>query len=674
MITSKEFFINMKLHEIPTEDSRDFFDFWDNERNKCLAGVNVNGVFINPFLYWHLNFWNLEIDYKEMVLGRERTVQKFTHPILRDNDWLITNAIYEAEQAKKGLCILGSRRLGKTSVEASYLAYGATMDRGSQNVLAGLNSDDIALVAGACDKGLRALPDYFRFDTRVDDNWKKQVTLGVKDKSGKRIPWSSILIRNLDYGENPEAIAGTKPRKLVIDEIGKGPWLEGFLAAIPGFTSSTGGWACSPLVFGTSGDMDSYKDAQTAFLEPHSFNFLELKNEETGKTHGLFLGHKYRYDAKKQSTLAEFLGKEGEELEQIRMDVSDLELADKITDAGLERAKKSNDSKAYLKERMYFPKTIEDMFLSVSDNDFPIEAINEHLQWMEANDVRGTAIELFKDSSGVVKHKFSEKLPILNFPHKKDDNLDAPIMVYEFPIDTDLDYLYVAGIDPYNQSQAAYSDSLASVYIYKRTVDVLGESFQNMIVASYTARPPDIKTWYETVDMLMEFYNATAMVENENPGFIQYMDQKNEGYRLADGMSFVREISPNTTLERPKGLPATIPVIKFSMEQLVGYTKEMVVPYAKDGVPVKKLGVTRILDPMLLAEMKKYDGKDKKINTDRIVAARIALVYAHFLDKFFPTIGMKSEQKEKPNPFKPSKMKSKSPFISTKNPFINMKY
>ena len=60
------------------------------------------------------------------------------------------------------------------------------------------------------------LPEAWRWQ-RIEDNWKNQVTFGVKAKDGTRIPFSSILIRNLDEGNNEEAIAGTKPRKLLIE-------------------------------------------------------------------------------------------------------------------------------------------------------------------------------------------------------------------------------------------------------------------------------------------------------------------------------------------------------------------------------------------------------------------------------------------------------------------------
>jgi hypothetical protein len=54
---------------------------------------------------------------------------------------------------------------------------------------------------------------------RVEDNWKQQVTLWIKTRVGERIPLSQILIRNLEEGNNEKAITGTKPRKLIINEI-----------------------------------------------------------------------------------------------------------------------------------------------------------------------------------------------------------------------------------------------------------------------------------------------------------------------------------------------------------------------------------------------------------------------------------------------------------------------
>ena len=63
------------------------------------------------------------------------------------------------------------------------------------------------------------------------------------------------------------------------------------------------------------------------------------------------------------------------------------------------------------------------------------------------------------------------------------------MVIYEFPIESPPYGLYVAGVDPYRQGQSKYSDSLGSVYIYKRMHDLTGEKYQDMFVASYCARP-----------------------------------------------------------------------------------------------------------------------------------------------------------------------------------------
>ena len=34
-----------------------------------------------------------------------------------------------------------------------------------------------------------------------------------------------------------------------------------------------------------------------------------------------------------------------------------------------------------------------------------------------------------------ITHRFTDKLPITNFPLKTDDSKDAPVVIYEFPIE-----------------------------------------------------------------------------------------------------------------------------------------------------------------------------------------------------------------------------------------------
>jgi hypothetical protein len=89
---------------------------------------------------------------------------------------------------------------------------------------------------------------------------------------------------------------------------------------------------------------------------------------------------------------------------------------------------------------------------------------------------------LYDDGDGV-KHSFTDKLPITNFPLKTGDSKDAPVVIYEFPMEDPPYGLYTAGVDPYRQGKSAYSSSLGAVYIYKRMHSITGEAYQDMFVA-----------------------------------------------------------------------------------------------------------------------------------------------------------------------------------------------
>ena len=187
ILTSNELLLNMK--RTPAEDSQEFSAFWKLEKDKCKNGITIDGIYISGFLYYHLNFFKCQLD----VLENGRIIRKLANPYLRDNEWIIDNYIRQAEEAKKGLCILGSRRLAKSVFEASYTTHRSTFFKGTQNVISGLNEPDIKVIADLCEEALGNLPKAFKHG-RIEDNWKKQVTFGKKTASGERIPWSSIPV------------------------------------------------------------------------------------------------------------------------------------------------------------------------------------------------------------------------------------------------------------------------------------------------------------------------------------------------------------------------------------------------------------------------------------------------------------------------------------------------
>jgi hypothetical protein len=580
----------------------------------------------------------------DVIDERGRISQKYNNPLLRDDEWLVTTEIDRAQKEKKGLVILGIRRFAKSVLEASYIGWGATFDENSQNIIAGLNAPDIKLITDKLDKGLNFIPEAWRWQ-RIEDNWKNQVTLGIKTRAGERIPFSQILIRNLDEGNNEEAIAGTKPRKLIIDEIGKGNFLRGFQAAVPGFTTPYG-WGCSPILTGTGGDMKKFMDAKTLMFDVDNFNFLSYDNSpDSRRVHGLFISYKYRMEAKLPSSLGVHVNApQGDDLYNVPMLISDDTRAKEITITNLERLKKAGDRIAYLKEKMYYPLEVDDIFLNEDTNIFDIEAAKRQKTRLHNNEKTGTPVILFSDGERIA-HEFTDKQPITNFPLKNSDMKDAPVVIYEFPIESPPYGLYVAGVDPYRQGKSAYSSSLGAVYVYKRMHDLTGEKYQDMFVASYVARPDKKEQWEEQARLLIKYYNARTLCENDDISFIEYMKAKGDAHYLEKQPQWLMEVVPNTTVKREYGVHrSSQKVIDYLHNCLKKYMEEVIHKETDDeGNVIKEVtGVSKMFDPLLLEEIIQYNDEG---NFDRIVAAELAIAQALKMDPIMGKVGGSGDER-----------------------------
>ena len=630
MITSSEFLINVK--ELPDITSEEYAAFWENEDKKITEGVTINGIYFSPFIYWHLNYSSIYVD----TLVGKRTIRKLDRPQFWDTYLEVDNVFQRAENhedGKKGVVLVGSRRISKTVLTSSYIAHKAITQPSSDNLISALNQPDLNNTTQAVDLILRNLPEYFRFP-RIEDDWKRQVTLGFKDKkTNARNEYSKIHVRNFDEGNNTEAAAGLTLSSFMLEEAGKGNMLNALAATVPCFDSPYG-WRCSPIVIGTSGDMTKAGDLEELFSNPEAYNFLAVEANETGKSYGLFVpGTSSLKVPKDPQPLGLYLGaSEPSELDDITIWVSDKEKGREMILKSREQTKKSSGLEAYLKEVMYYPLNHEECFLELSQNIFPVDILQEQLQKITAQDIQPDVVELYQASDGKVKHKFTEKKAVSNFPTKPSDDLEGCVQVWEYPL-SDAPYgLYTGGTDPYKQSQAHYSTSLGSTYVYKRVHDLSGEGWQNIIVAAYTGRPKKIEQWYETTKNLLKYYNAKTLCENMDYGFIQHCVDKNEGSRLLERTpTFLTDIHPNSTVNMDFGIHMTKDIKNYLLSNIIEYLTEVieVVRDEHGNVVTEKLGVTRILDPLLLKELLKFT---PKLNVDRVVSFGLALSMAKSLN------------------------------------------
>lgn len=642
-IKSTEFFKNMK--SLPPPGTKEFSDLIKWEEEKIKGGVTINGVFFSGWLYWHLNHWWIRIDETDKH-GNDVRISSL--PELRDNEWIRAEVLEACKNNREGYMEVGGRQGGKSEMEASYYGMNATLYENTQNVIVCGNDNDLSLLKDKVDFGMKNLWSGIAIP-RLDKTWRSnQIRLGYKKPNGEDAIWSYLVIRNAKDGNVTEVAAGTTAKSFIMDEIGKYPFSSTFKAAEPAFKGKNG-WRAVPILVGTGGSFDRGQDAENFFFNPRANNFHAIPDPITGKETGLFLSGIYRQDCKVKMSLADWLTKERDitipknsDLHNIIINAADKELAKATIEKERAASKLNPDRTIYLKQIMYFPLVVEECFLSSSENIFDIEGARRQKSRLQEADHSGTPVVLYDDGEGV-KHQFTDKQPITNFPTKKEDNKDAPVIIYEFPIDSPPYGLYVAGVDPYRQGKAAYSSSLGSVYIYKRMHSISGEKYQDMFVASYCARPDRKEVWEEQARLLIKFYNARTLCENDEISFIDYMISKGDAHYLERQPIWLQEIVPNTTVKRDYGIHRSAEKIRLFLHGcLKKYTEEVLVRQANnDGEIQPELkGMTKIFDPLLLDEMISYNDEG---NFDRIIAAELAIALAMKLDPIMGAIGSEGD-------------------------------
>jgi len=653
-IKTTEFFKNIKT--LPPPGSQEFKQLIDWEVEKIMGGVTVNGVYFSGWLYWHLNHWYIRIDDTDNY-GNDVRITSL--PELRDNEWIRAEYLEKCRVDRQGYMEIGGRQGGKSEMEASYFSMNATIFQNTQNVIVCGNDNDLSLLKDKVDFGLRKLWKGIAIP-RLDKTWRgNQVRLGYKTKDGDDNIWSYIIIRNAKDGNNTEVAAGTTAKSFIMDEVGKYPFSEAYEAAVPALKGKNGLRAV-PILVGTGGSFDKGQEAENFFYNPDANNFLAVTDEATGKKTCIFLSGIYRQDAKVETTLGDWLIKErnislpdDSDLFSMPMKVADKEKAISLIQKDREEKRKNPDATLYLKSVMYYPLTPEECFLRNHDNIFNVTAAKKQKANLLADDLKGTPVILSHDGEKIV-HEFTDKQPITNFPLKTGDNKDAPIVIYEFPIEDPPYGLYVAGVDPYRQGKAEYSSSLGAVYIYKRMHEINSEKYQDMFVASYVARPDSQDDWNEQARLLCKFYNARVLCENDELSFINYMISKGDAFLLEAQPQWLKEIVPNTTQKRDFGISRAADKVRtFLNSALKKYSEEIIHrEFDENGSVIREeMQMRKILDAVLLEEMIKFNDEG---NFDRIIAASLAIAQALKMD---PIIGAVKEKRD--SPYGKKKLKNK---------------
>jgi len=652
-----EFFINMK--SVPDKTSRERGFFISNEKKKCREGIGINGVYIPGSLYFHLNYYHLQGD--DPVTGKKAVFL----PTLRDNEWIIFNDFEEAYKERKIYTFFGLRQFGKTEIIVSLGLRELSLFRETEAIALFSRTQDkdtfVKKISTAITHG-----EKFIIIPNIDKDWdKNEIRFGLVKQNGDIDLRSRLFVYNTQDGKKIQIGSGKTPSFFLMDEIAISPFRGVYDTLEPALLTDYGKLRCSPLFTFTGGEADKAIDARNLVKEPIPDRQFTTKIEDGRIIGGRFMDGRYRKDCKKKTTISEYTGiKTDSWLDDYPMMVTDFELAEKTIEKERKDASLSADKNTLLLKKIFFPLSIEEVFLTESNNHFPIQEIQLHKAQLE--EYVPLYIDLYRDQNNKVVYRTSDLSPISKFPVTPKDFKDAPCCMYEPPQLGVPHGTYCIGIDPYNEDTSSDKiNSLGSIYVYKRMYNPLGE-FQNSIVFSWTGRKKEVKQFHELALMVAEFYNAIEGVlpENEDKTLIQYFFFKKKGHFLADSFELAKQINPTTRTNRLKGLSASTVNQRHYMNLMYAETKDEISTVDERGEEVLKMGVYKIPDIMLLEEMEKYKGKpsgSKGVhdgNFDRIIAFGHCLTLARYFDVKYPSGRWRPNTEEEENIKNPPKVRT----------------
>lgn len=532
-----------------------------------------------------------------------------------------------------------------TTIMSSLLQMNATMTIGLSHSVVGFSDSDLSNIGEYCEYGLDHVHPFFRIN-RTKTDWSSGVTLGKRMSNGVRDVHAIISIANINMGRktSTQKTAGLTPATAIFDEVGKGPIKKPYTAAMPSYDTPYG-WRLSPILAGTGGEVELSKDAQEMFSDPDTYNLLVMdwdilnRRAMKGKTWkerkwAMFVpGQMANSGVKRTIGLGDYLGKpDDKKLNKIKIDATDFEAStNKLNE---ERKKLSTkDRVAYTSHTMFYPFTIDDCFLSSSQNLFPVEyAIKHKNDLLESGRYSGMLCDVFLESGNKLGTTKSNK-QLAGFPFSG-GVIDAPVQIFEMPQSNRFDdFIYVAGQDPYKQVKSD-TPSLGAFYVFKRRVGIR-DPYAYRIVASYVSRPSSIDQFCRTCEVLQKGYGAICLMENADQMYEQYLNRKSgmpASFFLFAGEAIANKYVKAGSRQNSKlGLYPTPGNQNLLFSCVVDYCwQDFVIGYDdQTGLDITVKGIELIDDIALLDEIIQYK---PGLNVDRIIAFGHALVLARYFD------------------------------------------
>ena len=610
-------FRDQNLYCVAPFRSRDFISYWDDQKHKCRKGVfYINGTkkwYLTRDYYMWLNF--LPIFDKEQ--------QKFDFAKIRDAQYHM--ALYEllAELNYQHVAILKKRQIASSYFHISKLLNQLWFEAGV-TLKMGASLKDYINEKGSW----KFMSEYAAF-LNEHTAWYRpmspdkvlmwQQKIEVRKGDRKTEVGLKGTMQGMSFEKDPTNGVGGPVKFFFHEEAGIAPKMdltyEYMRPAMRSGLITTGMF----IAAGSVGDLSQCNPLRDMILNPGSkdiyaveTNLIDAKGTEG--LSGLFIPEQW--------SMPPHIDQYGNSL---------VEDALKALDAQFEKWKKELSPEDYQLRISQHPRNIEEAFAHRSVSVFPPHLIAAQSRRIEEKEYAYEFLDISTDENGKPTVKASNKQPIKEFPiTKKTEDKTGVLVVWERPIADPTFGQYYASIDPVSEGKTTTSESLCSIYVMKAPVQVTKvtgvetETYiePDKIVAAWCGRFDDLNKTHQRLELIIEWYNAWTVIENNISLFIQYMiSRKKQRFLVPKSqIMFLKDLGSNVNVFQEYGWKNTGTLFKqHLLNYAIEYTKEELdVETKTDGTIVRtKYGIERIPDPMLLTEMREYA---PGVNVDRLVS------------------------------------------------------
>lgn len=605
--------------------SLDFITYWDFEKEKCRRGV----IFKNKGKVFYLTRdYYMFINYLKMY---DKVKKGFYFPDVWDSHYHTFLYEYLAELSGKHVAILKKRQWGSSYLHCAKLINQIWFEEGvickmGASLKKYINEEGSWKYLNEYKDFLNTHTAWYR-EMNPDKTFMWQQKVETINAGRKVFKGLKGTIQGTSFEKDATAGVGGPCDYFYHEEAGIAPKMdvtaEFMLPALKSGNITTGLW----IAAGSVGDLSQCEPLKNMILKPKEFDIYEVETnliDDTGiiGVSGLFIPEQW--------SMPPFIDEYGN---------SDVEGALESILEERKIWKRELTPEMYQYRISQKPINIKEAFDFRDVSKFPLNLVSlQEKAITEEKLYPYELLDLSYDANGKVVCKPTTKAPISEFPlSKKIEDKSGSIQVWERP-DENKDFgKYYASVDPVGTGKTTTSDSLCSIYIYKSPTEVTkieGREVKNFIegdriVAAWCGRFDDINATHERLELLIVWYNAFTIVENNVPLFITHMINKKKQHYLVSKQQivFLKEVGSNKSVFQEYGWRNTGNLFKaYLLNYLIEWLKEEINQEVDEKGEVIQVtyGISRLPDLMALKEMIAYrDG----VNVDRLIALAALISY-----------------------------------------------